>query len=369
MIKKHFLDELKCALLMTSLIVPLFFSIFFLLSFLSLQSPIDRIKVNLRAAFTEGELQDDEWPPLALASRIGYNQYNECLIFMATILRGDDVVKTTVSPNILWWWPYGETAWSKCAILRHLVAGPSPPDLSNLLYPYHRYLHGHRVLAGFFLPLFSVSDLRLLLKTVIYVLILTTILKCAIDHLPTSTQRSKTRVLGNQADLYPASMILVAVAFAAFYGLRYFAMSISHAPSDIVLFAFIVYCLYKDLLKIPANNFYAAVTVYACLTSVFEFLIGAAPLGLAVLIGILALQVDVQTGLQRLLVRAVLGTGVYTATIAACFIMKQLLASIVFGASVWSEFYGNLLWRTWGEKGSVSLGQVFSNLLGNISII
>src|SRR3990172_5248258 len=150
--------SMKSAIIVTSIIL-LFLIFFFFLSYLSVLVPVDPIRENLQRAFVKGELQHNEWPSRKVGRQIGYNQYDDCLTFQMVMLRTGYRLEDAISPNVMWRWPFekvpsgrpSDYASSVCAALDYVISSGDSTALQRHYDRYHRYLHGHRVLASFLL--------------------------------------------------------------------------------------------------------------------------------------------------------------------------------------------------------------------------
>jgi len=148
-----------------------------------------------------------------------------------------------------------------------------------------------------------------------------------------------------------AAFLIIAATLACLYALPFFGRSFSFAPSDFVIFAFILYGMLQPLGQISRHRFMLATAAFGTLTAIFEFLTGGIPMGLATLIALIALggAPDQRTMVDRMII----GTTTFAAAIVACFAYKLLAVAAIFGTNELAEFARLLTHRVTGSVQSL----------------
>jgi len=148
-----------------------------------------------------------------------------------------------------------------------------------------------------------------------------------------------------------AAFLIIAATLACLYALPFFGRSFSFAPSDFVIFAFILYGMLQPLGQISRHRFMLATAAFGTLTAIFEFLTGGIPMGLATLIALIALggAPDQRTMVDRMII----GTTTFATAIVACFAYKLLAVAAVFGTNELAEFARLLTHRVTGSVQSL----------------
>src|SRR5207247_7192308 len=88
--------------------------------------------------------------------------------------------------------------------------------------------------------------------------------------------------------------VLLSLIFMRFYGLAFFAPSLTHAPSDILLFVAIAVMSWLNLPSTSSRLLGVLGGIFGALVVAFDFLHGALPLGLAALLGCVAMKAERQ---------------------------------------------------------------------------
>src|SRR5437867_13103199 len=89
--------------------------------------------------------------------------------------------------------------------------------------------------------------------------------------------------------------VMLSLLFMRFYGLRLFAPSLTHAPSDILLFVAIAVMSLLNITRTSDRMLCVLCGIFGALVFALDFLHGALPLGLAALIGCVAMKADRQS--------------------------------------------------------------------------
>jgi len=212
-----------------------------------------------------------------------------------------------------------------------LIAALERPDHADpdAVY-YHRYLHGQRVFAALSLAVVSpevLGRLTLALNIVCLLLVL----------LP-ALRRWRTGEWRERGFAATAAMLLL------FDGLWLFGIYFSFGLSDLVLAVFLLYAYRREIAHAPEPVFATAVAFFGVATAVFEFLTGGIPFGLALLLGITALDgPDDRTALLR---RAFHGALIFALAILVVFAIKLTLVMLLIDPNVLAEFRAALSTRT-----------------------
>lgn len=319
----------------TILTTAICFAFFVSLQALSYVAPPAAIENHLRQAFIEGDLQ--------LANSLpddpvrGYHQRNDCLVFWMTIIRPIDLGEYLSAGQFVGD-PTNRTTY--CEVMRdRLVDDIGPPeDYGNYL----RYLHGYRAVTVFALSALDVPDMRLLFKGLCYGLLLVTCV-LAIKRLGASADEAhemqRLRALGG---------IAIAVAFGIFYGLPYFGQSPSHAPIAWTLFAFLIIGSNVDLFALRRWVFFAALSMFGAFIAFFEYLTGGAVIGLAMLLGLFAVQGEREIAPGQYVRRSVLGAIAYLGGVIMPFIYNLGFNVWYFGTEALLKFARALVTRMGG---------------------
>ena len=140
----------------------LFFGLFCLVNRASLGRDVATARAHIAQAFASGALQDQDY--LDGNTDIGRHQYNDCLILRLAVDQRASPAQLTVSPLVqVPVPPRGE-----CQTVHGFLNGE--PPVGTVFY--HRYIHGHAMLARYLLPVLSVAAIRNLYHTVLTLLVL-----------------------------------------------------------------------------------------------------------------------------------------------------------------------------------------------------
>ena len=282
----------------------------------------------VQQAADEGTLAKTTTLPLAPGVARPVYTFNDCLILAMLVLPPrDNVFWHALSPRIpasdlnappLRTPPASLPQFRQCGDLA--VALENPEIRSGY---YHRYLHGDWVLAGALLAVLSFQSATMLLLVTVCGLLSALMLLSAYA------------IWQGPAALRPRDVAFLTLAgfLALFYALPVYGRSLSFAPSDIVLIGFTLLAYRYPLSGLTERGFVTAVALFGTLTAIFEFLIGAIPAGLIVLLGLLAL--DRAPVAPR---RVWLALASYAGAIALALLTKTLVIAALSG---WSEIAGS----------------------------
>ncbi len=212
-----------------------------------------------------------------------------------------------------------------------LIAALERPDHAdpNAVY-YHRYLHGQRVFAALALAVVSPAALGWI-TLLLNVLCLLSVLLPALRRWRTGEWRER-------------GFAAIAVTLLLFDGLWLFGIYFSFGLSDLVLSGFAAYAYHRGVAHAAEQRFAVAVALFGAATAIFEFLTGGIPFGLALLLGVIAL--DGPADRTALLRRAFHGTAIFALAILVTFAIKLALVMLLIDPNVLAEFRGALATRT-----------------------
>ncbi len=194
---------------------------------------------------------------------------------------------------------------------------------------YHRYLHGQRLFAAPGLAIVSPEALG-------WITLLANVICLLAVLLPALRRwRGEPRERGFAA---------IAATMLLFDGLWLFGIYFSFGLSDLVLSIFLVYAYRSGIAHAPEPTFAVAVALFGVATALFEFLTGGIPFGLALLLGIVAIDgLPDRTALAR---RALHGSIIFGLAILTAFAIKLALVMLLIEPNVLAEFRGALATRT-----------------------
>lgn len=228
------------------------------------------------------------------------------------------------------------TAWYSeagpyCATLDHTLKQLKSHQTVPTAY-YHRYIHGDMTVAGTLLMFFSYSQASL-------ILLLTTVFIIGMVAFNALEESFRNRERG-------LAFLLISLVLALFYGLSVFDQSFYFAPTDILIVSFIFVGLKRPFCTLTERHFIFVVACFAMGIAVLEFLTGGIPLGLTVLITLIAL--GEAPSKEALLRRQLIGIGVFCSTIVMCFIYKLILVGLLWGPGEIKAFTDQLFYRMGG---------------------
>lgn len=196
---------------------------------------------------------------------------------------------------------------------------------------YHRYLHGQRVFAALALAVISPQALGWI-TLVLNAMLLFSVLVPAM-------RRSQARDSWRRQRGFAA----IAATLLLLDGLWLFGIYFSFGLSDLVLSAFLAYAYHRGAARAPEPAFATAVALFGAATAILEFLTGGIPFGLALLLGIVAL--DGPADRDALLRRAIHGTIIFALVILLTFAIKIALVMLFVDPNALADFRGGLSTR------------------------
>lgn len=315
-------------------------------------------RAHVAQAFAQGTLQDRDY--LENETDLGRHQYNDCLILRQAIDQRMPADRLAVSPvrDLL---PPGLT---QCASLRGFVSGRAPPDPTY----YHRYLHGHTLLARLLLPHLSVGAIRTLYHGTVTLLIVAGI---------TAAMLGLAR---GRRPVESAFWLILFLVFARWFGLETYGQSLGHAPADATFLGFLLILAIAGMRGgLSRRSAIVLGAIFGALTAIFEFLTGGIPLGMAAIVGGLPfamhepaaahpsdgaasspLPTDLPTPTDAFVA--------FCAAVATCLVLKVALVLYVFGGDAMADSAAQLRMRmgmdpTMGETVGVGAGEMLKKLV------
>ena len=317
-------------------IAALLFAIFTLANWSSLGRDLPAAEANVRAAFDTGALQDLDWLPGN--TDIGRHQYNDCLILYMAIDQQADPIQLIASPIK----PVQRGSESMCQALRAYAGGEKAAGQTGVWY--HQYIHGHTVLARFLLPLMPVEAIRNLYHGAQTLLVLAGLAVAMM-----------TLVRGRR----PAEglfWMIVFLAFSRWFGLESYGQSLSHAPSDAIVIAYLLFLAVAAARGgLGRWGSIVAAALFGAMVAIFEFLTGGIPLGLAIIVGGLPFALRDKTPGETL-ARVVEALAAFCIAVFACLAFKIGLALWVFGIDSFRESAAQLGVRMGIGAGPADIG-------------
>lgn len=195
---------------------------------------------------------------------------------------------------------------------------------------YHRYLHGQRLFAILALAVSSPEMLGRITLT-LNVLVLLCVLVPA-----SRASRGDDKWRHRGYAVMAATLLLL-------NGLWLYGISFSHAISDLVLAAFLAYAYHSAFARAAEPKFAIAVGLFGAAVAIFEFLTGGIPLGLAILLTVIAL--DGPPDPVALLRRSGHGVVIFALAIVLALASKIVLVALFVDPDVFRNFVQGLATR------------------------
>ena len=222
----------------------------------------------------------------------------------------------------------GEPTIPTCLQLVAALERPVHADPAAIYY--HRYLFGQRVLAALGLavmPPDALGVVTLLLNVLVLLLVL---VPAVCRGLAPGAWRDR-------------GFAAIAATLLLFDGLWLFGIYFSFGLSDLVLAGFLAFAYHDGLAHAPEPRFATGVALFGVATAAFELLTGGIPFGLALLLGVVAL--DGPADAPALLRRAWHGSVIFMLAILLSFACKLALVALLVDANVLADFRAALATR------------------------
>jgi hypothetical protein len=302
--------------------------------------PIERYQRVVDDAIKSGVLAAQHYQLFGPQKPIYSYGFNDCLMLGMLMMPRESRIKAAVSPRM--------PIQSAGKLPDRAIKASLPPRCELLIVTleaigrgevderrpepahYHRYLHGDVTVMALLLSVMSiVSASRTMLATCYFILL--AILLSALIGLRDARQAEAKRM---------TAFIVIAAVLMTFYGVGTFDHAYSFGPIDAVIFAFVLVGLWWPLGQMPEHAVVVLAAAFGTLIAILEFLTGGIPMGLAVLITLLALgESHSRTSLVRRLAIGVAAFGVAGVT---CVVIKLAAVWLIWGSNETETFFAAL---------------------------
>ncbi len=305
--------------------------LFFVANWFVISDSPDSYRSQIAEAFVDGTLG---------ASRetreIREHAGNECVFLSSFVVDYESHLKRAVSPKRI---------VGFCETLREFLENPQTAPVDKY---YHRYLQGFRTPAAI---LFTFMSVNLAFKSILFISIALLLVGLySGGKRAVGATRAAVTVEGRYAALQSETpTFLILVSFALFFGLSEFGARITHGLWGVAIIGFIVWAFNTDLYRMRFARFVVAIALFGALIAQFEFFTGAAPLGLAVTIGIVALRSQHVVEASEFWERIWTAASAFFVGFVACYLFKLLVVGLVFGWAELGTMSGKLTERAWGD--------------------
>ena len=333
--------------------------------------------------------------PVAEALRASYEQpgrtigdsresFNDCLISLMTLDRYGSTLERTISPRRVYRYTRPQRP---CDALKQRLDQGAVDDSDYLSVFYHQYWAGQRVMLQWFLPRVGVDGLRRRLRVLTFSLLGLGLagglaIATAIAALPRAWEPARPASLRRRLGLPPVPGVapnplvrrqtqFQAVALAALFGSLLLFLDLDDragsftagASNALTVFLFLAAARFRAAHWRPSLQV-VLFAAFGALIAYHELLFGSALIGLAVLLLALAVAPPPvpderaepsdrpgvpRTWRRRLLIRC---AGAYVGCLTAVFLLRVLLAELVFREPVLFKFWDQLTFRLYGAPRS-----------------
>jgi hypothetical protein len=329
------------------------------------------IMAHIRSSFTNGALQEHDW--LFKNDHLGFNQYSDCLLIQMFFFRRDAWADTVAPIVVFNDWPVPLRAdngkqISECAIARSAAFSDAPFDLypAQFYFPYSRYIHAFRLPAYLLLEKFDVGAIRRLYRMMAFgvlVMILVTHLLVILWR----AERADDRPREGDHVIQGVFFVMLSLIFMRFYSIDVFDLSLVHAPSDILIFAAIAVISLLNITRTSYRTLCSLCGIFGALVFALDFLHGALPLGLAALIGCVAMKVDRKSSAEQIATSVFLAGSSFVVGAGVALLVKIVTSAVTFGPQAVTGFFLQLNYRMTG--GGFPLSDVWIRLSKNLDVI
>ena len=349
-------------------------TLFLALNWLAVRADPEPVAEALRASYTHPgrTIQDSR------------ESFNDCLISLMALDRYGSTLEHTISPRRV----YGYTRPQRpCDALKQRLDQGAVDDSDYLSVFYHQYWAGQRVMLQWLLPRIGVDGLRRLLRVLTFGLLGVgffgaLVIATAIAALPRAWEPAGPASLRRRLGLPPTpgvtpnplvrrQTLFQAVALAALFGsLLLFldlddrAGSFTAGASNVLTIVLLLAVPRRRAAHWRPSRQVVLFAAFGAIIAYHELLFGSALIGLAGLL--LALSVapppandhgaepfgrpgDPRTWRRRLLIR---GAGAYASCLSAVFLLRVVIAELVFREPVLFKFWDQLTFRLYGAPRS-----------------
>jgi hypothetical protein len=333
--------------------------------------PSAGILAHIRSSFANGALQEHDW--LLHNDRLGVNQYNDCLVIQMFCFRHDPWADT-VAPTVVFndwpvplWADNGEPL-SECAIARAAAFSEAPLALypAQSYFAYSRYMHAFRLPAYLLLEKFDVGAIRRLYRMLAFgVLVMILVIQLLLTLW--RTERADDRPREGDHVMQGVFFVMLSLIFMRFYGLHLFAPSLTHAPSDMLIFVAIAVMSLLNITSTSSRRLCVLCGIFGALVLALEFFHGALPLGLAALLGCVAMKVERQSSAGQIATAVCLAGASFVIGAGAALLVKLVTVAVTFGPQAVTGFFVQLNYRMTG--GRFPLSDLWIRLSENLDVI
>jgi hypothetical protein len=322
-------------------------TVLFVINFAVMHVPPEHYRRVTQHAVQSGSLGRVVHLPFARTKDLHPAGGNDCLILGALVVPRGSPIEAAISPRIAGWgdspdltdapgYPPAGLCLMLAATMRTLARHAAPEAFLPPVH-YHRYIHGDVTAAALLLGILEFGPATTAMLTACYGL-LGLIALLAFRRLRSALSAERTRA---------AAFLIIAATLSTCYALPVFGRSFSFAPSDIAIIGFILVAFVRPLGRIPEQRFIIISAAFGSVIAIFEFMTGGIPVGLAMLIALTALGAPPdQSTLWR---RVLLGGIAFGAAIVACFAIKLIAVSAVWGTNEVAVFMQQLGLRVDGS--------------------
>jgi hypothetical protein len=268
----------------------------------------------------------------------GTHQFNDCLIIGMALNQRATKTELTVSPIL---------PESTRGICSQLLSGFHSKEIRF----YHNYIHGHTMLARYFLPFISVAGLRTAYRLVISLVLLIGIGLCLF------------RIAKSENVASNGVFFVILLGFARFFGLESFGQSLGHGPSDLIILSYVVLLAFHAA-SLSHRAAVITAAAFGALTMIFEFLTGGLPLGIAAVTGL------TWFACRHPSVRTVVAAATsFTAAAGAAMAIKAAAVWAVFGSGAVASIENELSYRISGSTKTETSRSFFEAILQNFDAL
>ncbi len=322
--------------------------VFLALNWFAVRADPEPVADALRASYADPErtLEDSA------------ERFNDCLLSLMTLDRAGSTWERTVSPRRVYRYTRPQRP---CDALEQRLDQGTVDDSDFLTVFYHQYWAGQRVMLQWLLPRFGVEGLRSLLSWFTFGLLGLGLAGALVDWV---RRRAANRRQRRQFLFQPAACAAIFVCLLLFLDLDDRAGSFTTGSSNVLTLALL---LGIPLLRVAHWRPERQILLFAsfgALIAYHELLFGSALIGLVALLLALAVAPSPAAGhatepssplgsarvwRRDLLIRC---AGAYTSSLSAVFLLRVLIAELVFREPVLFKFWDQLAFRLYGDPRS-----------------
>ena len=311
-------------------------------------------------------------------------RFNDCLLSLMALDRAGSTWERTVSPRRVYRYTRPQRP---CDALEQRLDQGAVDDSDFLTVFYHQYWAGQRVMLQWLLPRIGVDGLRNLLEALTFVLLgigVGEALSLAIAvvaaphpwnrelpalfrrllHVPTAEKGTTSPVPKRQFLFQPAAYAAIFVCLLLFLDLDDRAGSFTTGASNLLTLVLLIAAPVLRIAHWKPERQILLFAAFGALIAYHELLFGSALIGLVVLLLVLAVAPPPSTGhgtepsgplgrarawRRQLLIRC---AGAYISCLSAVFLLRVLLAELVFREPVLFKFWDQLAFRLYGDPRS-----------------